>query len=544
MKSVLPNLLLFSFPLLALSQTPYPWDIGMGVGITMYHGEINDILPDFKFTGTRPSASIQLRRNLSNNFSAKAGLLYTAIAGDDKHHEQTNWRHERGISFQSSVVEMSVMGEIYPWGLYKKRKRGPAGLSKTRKSITPFLGIGLGGFYTKADVNWNDANGNPRLNATLAQQDKDSPQKLGLSLPVGAGVRFRADDHLSLGFEAFVRPTLSDYLDGISKAGEPGSNDWFVTAQVSLGYAFGKDQKKQPKPSENNETDPSSTSDRDGDGVPDDYDECPDDAGPRHLRGCPDADRDGIPDKDDHCPEEAGTYILHGCPDRDGDGIPDKDDHCPDLKGVAAYNGCPAIDRDKDGVADAEDLCPDMPGEARWKGCPDSDGDGIPDNKDACPGIAGPAHLNGCPDTDGDGIADKDDECPTIPGTIENKGCPTIPPPSTGVDYKAVYFGSTLQDWHNTSVTTLNEVMDILKADITLFARLEGHTDDTGREPANDLLAEKRAKRCLDYLVAQGVNPKRLNYLGYGSHRPAVPNDSRQNRQLNRRVEIHFYRKE
>jgi outer membrane protein OmpA-like peptidoglycan-associated protein len=75
-----------------------------------------------------------------------------------------------------------------------------------------------------------------------------------------------------------------------------------------------------------------------------------------------------------------------------------------------------------------------------------------------------------------------------------------------------------------------------------LEARMEGHTDNTGQEPANDLLAEKRAKRCRDYLITKGIDPKRLSYLGHGSQKPFVPNDTRENRQLNRRVEIHFLR--
>lgn len=34
-----------------------------------------------------------------------------------------------------------------------------------------------------------------------------------------------------------------------------------------------------------------------------------------------------------------------GCPwpDRDGDGVLDKDDKCPDVKGTAANNGCPEV---------------------------------------------------------------------------------------------------------------------------------------------------------------------------------------------------------
>jgi hypothetical protein len=41
------------------------------------------------------------------------------------------------------------------------------------------------------------------------------------------------------------------------------------------------------------------------------------------LNGCP-TDGDGIADKDDECPNEAGPVSLKGCPDTDGDGVADK----------------------------------------------------------------------------------------------------------------------------------------------------------------------------------------------------------------------------
>ncbi len=77
--------------------------------------------------------------------------------------------------------------------------------------------------------------------------------------------------------------------------------------------------------------------DRDGDGIPDSLDACPDEP----------EDKDGFQD-DDGCPD----------PDNDGDGIPDSRDKCPNEA------------EDKDGFQD-EDGCPD----------PDNDGDGIPDSR-------------------------------------------------------------------------------------------------------------------------------------------------------------------
>lgn len=54
-----------------------------------------------------------------------------------------------------------------------------------------------------------------------------------------------------------------------------------------------------------------------------------------------DMDGDGVPDELDQCPTEPGPAELDGCPDRDGDGIPDFEDRCPDEKGPALSDGCP-----------------------------------------------------------------------------------------------------------------------------------------------------------------------------------------------------------
>ncbi len=84
-----------------------------------------------------------------------------------------------------------------------------------------------------------------------------------------------------------------------------------------------------------------------------------------------DRDGDGIVDAEDLCPDEAGTAALNGCPDKDGDGIADGSDKCPDEAGPADNDGCPILDRDGDGVVDAEDNCPDVVGTAANNGCPE-----------------------------------------------------------------------------------------------------------------------------------------------------------------------------
>jgi OmpA-OmpF porin, OOP family len=93
--------------------------------------------------------------------------------------------------------------------------------------------------------------------------------------------------------------------------------------------------------------------------------------------------------------------------DKDGDGIPDNVDKCPnepeDKDGFEDADGCPDPDNDKDGIADVNDKCPleaeDKDGFEDEDGCPDPDNDkdGVLDTVDKCPNEPGPADNNGCP---------------------------------------------------------------------------------------------------------------------------------------------------
>lgn len=54
-----------------------------------------------------------------------------------------------------------------------------------------------------------------------------------------------------------------------------------------------------------------------------------------------DRDGDGLLDTDDRCPDRAGPAVFDGCPDGDGDDIPDVEDRCPKQAGPALNAGCP-----------------------------------------------------------------------------------------------------------------------------------------------------------------------------------------------------------
>ncbi len=189
--------------------------------------------------------------------------------------------------------------------------------------------------------------------------------------------------------------------------------------------------------------------DRDGDGVPNIYDLCPDspgwktdpnadtnpdrdgdgcrneeDALPDNGRESKDTDEDGVGDNADDFPMDPTEQV-----DTDEDGVGDMADQCE--TGAKKWRSNGYTDRDGDGCRDydknvyqevIEDVFPDDPSENK-----DSDGDGKGDNSDECPGTntdpdedgtTDLADKNGCndkdyairdKDSDGDGMPDKSD---------------------------------------------------------------------------------------------------------------------------------------
>lgn len=67
--------------------------------------------------------------------------------------------------------------------------------------------------------------------------------------------------------------------------------------------------------------------------------------------------------------------------------------------------------------------------------------------------------------------------------------------------------------------------------------RLEGHTDSVGNADVNKPLSYERAQAIKDMLVAQGVEPNRIETVGKRELDPVSENDTREGRAQNRRVD-------
>ena len=330
-----------------------------------------------------------------------------------------------------------------------------------------------------------------------------------------AGVRF-ADKKILVGPEVYGRTTVSN-ADGLAAHDTP--IEILLGAHFKIGDAFRVNagagtflDKGYGAPVARTllglEWAPEEVRDRDKDGVLDDEDACPDNAGPRtsdpKTNGCPpppDRDGDGVPDVVDACPDVPGVKTddpkTNGCPpDRDGDGVLDKDDACPDIAGIKTddpkTNGCPDTDRDKDGVLNDVDACPDQAG---------------PKSED--------------PKTSG---------CPRVfikAGLIQILEQPKF-------DFNKAVIKPD-------SDSLLSEVAKVMTDHPEIkFVRVEGHTDNVGSAEYNKKLSQQRADAVVKWLSSHGIAADRLKAVGVGKERELVPNDTEANRALNRRVEFHI----
>ncbi|BCW87258.1 Peptidoglycan-associated lipoprotein [Alphaproteobacteria bacterium SO-S41] len=137
--------------------------------------------------------------------------------------------------------------------------------------------------------------------------------------------------------------------------------------------------------------------------------------------------------------------------------------------------------------------------------------------------------------------------------TIAGKGPAAREPVSGGADSPAfacqaafadalakdpVAFASSSAKLPDSAAALIGKLADI--AGTCPEARLEitGHTDASGREPANLTLSEQRAEAVTAALTAKGVDAGRVSAKGFGAARPIAANDNDAGKARNRRIEV------
>lgn len=204
------------FPVeLTAQEARYRWDFGGGVGISGYNGDANSGFP-FRHPGF--AASVIGRYNIDTRWSLKAQLGGGSLKGNTADMDNV-LPGGASYSFTSTVWDMSVSGEFnfFPYGIgetYKHLRR-----------CTPYLSVGLGAVMSRC--------GGKSFTA--------------VSVPLGAGVKYRVSERLNLGGELSFSKVFGDHVDGEQLSDLYGikssflkNTDWYSRLTVSVTYEFGE----------------------------------------------------------------------------------------------------------------------------------------------------------------------------------------------------------------------------------------------------------------------------------------------------------------
>jgi outer membrane protein OmpA-like peptidoglycan-associated protein len=147
----------------------------------------------------------------------------------------------------------------------------------------------------------------PWLDGDLMYVRTGELDRFGFS--IGAGLSAALDEDRRFWLGPFVR-----YVE-IVQGNRIGANNTDASIFiVGASLEFGSPHRRPAPPCDACAPAVVSVTDRDGDGVVDGVDKCPDQPGPKATYGCPDRDGDGLADVADVCPDAAGPIDNQGCP--------------------------------------------------------------------------------------------------------------------------------------------------------------------------------------------------------------------------------------
>ncbi|MEP7170530.1 MAG: OmpA family protein, partial [Bacteroidota bacterium] len=103
---------------------------------------------------------------------------------------------------------------------------------------------------------------------------------------------------------------------------------------------------------------------------------------------------------------------------------------------------------------------------------------------------------------------------------------------------KNIFFDTAKWNLKDQSVNELERLLEIMNSNPKLKIEISGHTDNVGKDEANQVLSENRSKAVVDYLKSKNVSETRLQFHGYGETMPVATNETVEGRVSNRRTEF------
>jgi hypothetical protein len=207
------------------------WQAGIFGGLSTYRGDING-KSFFQKQLLKPALGAVVRYEWSDLVHLRAGLTYAKVAGNDRYNQKEDLRI-RNLSFESSIIELSAIGEFHTFDLNVKK-------------WSPYVFAGLAVYhynpYTK------DTSNQKVYLRPLSTEGQGLPQYgkryalTQFALPFGAGMKFRLTDRIFLGAEFGLRKLFTDYLDDVSTNYAGAADLLEARGQQAVDLAYRSDE--------------------------------------------------------------------------------------------------------------------------------------------------------------------------------------------------------------------------------------------------------------------------------------------------------------
>lgn len=199
--------------LFSQTEDEYKMEIGAGAGLVSYQGDFNgSILKDMQTV-----ASVVVRRVFNPYMGLKLDVSFGKLKGSSA--DVQTWYPEisaNPVEFDNTLTDVSLTYEYNFWPYGTGREYRGA------KKLTPFIFLGIGATYVKAD----------------------DESVFTANVPIGAGVKYKIGPRLNLGLEWAMHFSLSDRLDGVEDPYYVKSSGLFKNAdsysmlRLTLTYSF------------------------------------------------------------------------------------------------------------------------------------------------------------------------------------------------------------------------------------------------------------------------------------------------------------------
>mgnify|MGYP002779557870 CR=1 FL=1 len=186
----------FFFALFCLFIQPLSaqqWSVGLLGGISNYQGDLVDGAYVGRFM--RPAMGFTVGRNFTSRLSARLGLTFASVEGDDQYSKK-DYLRARNLSFASPITEASLLAQFHAFDLETVR-------------FTPYVFGGVAVF--RFNPYTNDAAGNRAYLQPLGTEGQGLPgyaaelySRTQLALPFGGGVKYALSSNIHLGLEVGI----------------------------------------------------------------------------------------------------------------------------------------------------------------------------------------------------------------------------------------------------------------------------------------------------------------------------------------------------